>query len=233
MAGEASRARTGSAQARLVRAGVADSAAASRLLAELGPVEETVLAALTASPDPDLALRAMTDLVAAAGREPLVAMGEDARLRDRLAAVLGLLAEEPMHGYQLIREISARSGGDWRASPGSVYPTLSQLEESGLVESTEEGGRRSFSLTESGIAEAHSSADEFAALWQRSAEEPADGRGELAGLVFQVGAAAMQVGAAGSEEQRERAAELLEQTRRSLYRLLAGDEPATDDPGER
>lgn len=140
-------------------------------------------------------------------------------------AVLGLLAEQSMHGYQLIREIAARSAGGWRVSPGSVYPMLSQLEESGLVESVEADGRRSFALTESGRAEAARRSEEFTALWQRAQDDADDGRGELAGLVFQVGAAAMQVGAAGTEEQRERAADLLEQTRRSLYRLLANDDP--------
>ena len=139
-------------------------------------------------------------------------------------AVLGLLAEQPMHGYQLIREIASRSCGAWRVSPGSVYPTLSLLEESGLVEADESDGRRSFTLTEAGRAEAESRATEFAALWERASDEEPDGRTDLAGLVFQVGAAAMQVGAAGTEDQRERAAELLERTRRSLYRLLADDE---------
>ncbi len=142
-------------------------------------------------------------------------------------AVLGLLVEQPMHGYQLIREIANRSAGGWRVSPGSVYPTLSALEDDGLVEAEEGDGRRAFSLTEEGREEAARRAEEYAALWDRVAEPAADGRGDLAGLVFQVGAAAMQVGAAGTEAQRERAAELLEQTRRSLYRLLADDEEGT------
>ena len=51
---------------------------------------------------------------------------------DIRAAILALLAEEPMHGYQIIRELSERSGGVWRPSPGSVYPTLQQLEDEDL-----------------------------------------------------------------------------------------------------
>lgn len=145
-------------------------------------------------------------------------------------AVLGLLAERPMHGYQLIREIADRSAGEWRVSPGSVYPTLSALQDDGLVRSQEADGRRTFSVTESGRTEAARRATEFAALWDRLTPSAGDGRGELAGLLFKVGAAAMQVGAAGSEQQRERAAELLEETRRSLYRVLAEDD---DDETQR
>ncbi len=139
-------------------------------------------------------------------------------------AVLGLLAEQPMHGYQLIREIADRSAGAWRASPGSVYPTLSTLEDDGLVRAEEGDGRRQFTLTDTGRAEAARRGTEFGALWDRLTPPPADGRGDLAGLVFKVGAAAMQVGAAGTERHREQAAELLEQTRRSLYRVLADEE---------
>ncbi|MPZ96750.1 MAG: PadR family transcriptional regulator, partial [Propionibacteriales bacterium] len=140
--------------------------------------------------------------------------------------------EEPMHGYQLIREIAQRSAGDWRASPGSVYPTLSQLEDEGLVRAEESSGRRVFQLTAKGRREATDRAEEFAALWQPAEGSDVDGMRELGGLVFQVGAAAMQVASAGTEDQRERAAELLEQARRDLYKLLA-DEPAdTGDESE-
>lgn len=138
-------------------------------------------------------------------------------------AVLGLLAEEPMHGYQIIREIATRSGGSWRISPGSVYPTLSALEDEGLVSVDESDGRRSFRLTEAGRAELLDRADEIARLWDAGDDAATQGWQELAGLVAQVGAAAMQVGAQGTDVERERAADLLESTRRSLYRLLADD----------
>ena len=142
-------------------------------------------------------------------------------------AVLGILAEQPMHGYQLIREIAQRSQGTWRVSPGSVYPTLSQLEDEGLVRAEQSGGRRIFHLTDDGRAEVTGRADEFAALWT-SDEAGWEQAGDFAGLVMQVGAAAMQVASAGTDDQRERAAELLEQTRRSLYRLLADDDRDDD-----
>ena len=139
-------------------------------------------------------------------------------------AILGILATEPMHGYQLIREISDRSGGSWRVSPGSVYPTLSQLEDEGLVRAEQTGGRRVFDITDEGRAEVAERAAEFSTLWQADDDAQWQLRGDFAGLVMQVGAAAMQVATAGTEEQRERAAELLEETRRSLYRLLADED---------
>src|ERR1700761_5154502 len=48
-----------------------------------------------------------------------------------------LLAEEPRNGYQLMQTIEERSGGRWSPSPGSVYPTLAQLEDEGLIRSTD------------------------------------------------------------------------------------------------
>jgi DNA-binding PadR family transcriptional regulator len=138
-------------------------------------------------------------------------------------AILGILDTEPMHGYQLIREIAKRSDGRWRVSPGSVYPTLSQLEDEGLVRAEQSGGRRVFEITDDGRAEVSDRSEEFEALWRPDDDAQWQQRGDFAGLVMQVGGAAMQVATAGTEEQQERAAELLEETRRALYRLLADD----------
>ena len=66
------------------------------------------------------------------------------------AAVLSLLAEQPMHGYQVMQELETRSGGRWRPSAGSVYPTLQQLEDEQLVSVDEIDGRRTFQLTDAG-----------------------------------------------------------------------------------
>jgi DNA-binding PadR family transcriptional regulator len=76
-----------------------------------------------------------------------------ARRGDVRAAALALLAENPMNGYQIIQEISERSGGVWRPSPGSVYPALQQLEDEGLIRAEEgAGGRRAYQLTDDGGA---------------------------------------------------------------------------------
>ena len=73
---------------------------------------------------------------------------------DVRAAVLALLAEQPMHGYQIIHEIEERSGGAWKPSPGSVYPTLQLLADEGLIRAEESNGRKTYSLTDEGRAEA-------------------------------------------------------------------------------
>ena len=68
--------------------------------------------------------------------------------------ILAALAERPMHGYEVIQELEARSGGRWRPSAGSVYPTLQQLADEGLVSGEEVEGRRVYTLTADGRAAA-------------------------------------------------------------------------------
>src|SRR5437016_9307389 len=69
-------------------------------------------------------------------------------------ALLLLLAEEPRNGYQLMQAIEERSGGRWRPSPGSIYPTLAQLEDEGLIQVTDRGGSKLFELTGAGREQA-------------------------------------------------------------------------------
>jgi DNA-binding PadR family transcriptional regulator len=155
------------------------------------------------------------------GEAPFMRMGRRAGRGDIRAAILALLNEGPMHGYQIMRELEERSGGAWRVSPGSVYPTLSQLEDEELVEAEQQGGKRVFSLTAAGREEA---AGLGAAPWQDAASEMPSGLVELRDVMSQVRAAARQVVHAGSEEQLAAAAEILRDTRKQLYRLLAEDE---------
>ena len=150
------------------------------------------------------------------------------RRGDVRAALLVLLAEEPQTGYGLMGEIEQRSGGAWRPSPGSVYPTLQQLEDEGLVTSGEGEGRQPYELTAEGRSYVEEHRDELGEPWAKLAEGIGEERMELRGLVAQLGAAAIQVGAAGDDAQVTRAKELLEETRRGLYRILAGD----DEPAE-
>jgi DNA-binding PadR family transcriptional regulator len=155
-----------------------------------------------------------------------VAFGRRRRMRrgDVRAALLVLLAEEPRNGYGLMQEIERRSGGAWRPSPGSVYPALQQLEDEGLVRPVESAGRKEFELTDQGRAYVTDNADELGTPW----EDVAGGNehvAELRTLVFGVGAAVMQVVQAGTEAQIAEASRVLEETRRALYRILAGDEP--------
>ena len=94
--------------------------------------------------------------------------GGRARRGDVRTAVLRLLGEQPMHGYQIIQELSSRSGGAWTPSAGSVYPTLQLLADEGLVTSEETGGKKIFSLTEAGIAAVAETADQ-PAPWDEAA----------------------------------------------------------------
>src|SRR6476659_5530418 len=79
--------------------------------------------------------------------------GPRARRGDVRAAVLALLAERPMHGYEMIKEVEERTQGAWTPSAGSIYPTLQMLEDEGLIRGEESEGKRRFTLTDAGRAE--------------------------------------------------------------------------------
>ena len=148
---------------------------------------------------------------------------------DVRAAVIALLAEEPMHGYQIITEITERSGGVWRPSPGSVYPTLQAMEDQGLVTASKSEGRRVFSLTDEGRAAAEAAGD-GPAPWEDAARGADRSLVDLRGLMFEVGAAIMQVGRAGSERQVKAVGEILTETRRRIYLVLADGSGETAAP---
>src|SRR5215471_12860371 len=80
-------------------------------------------------------------------------------------AILSLLSEGPKHGYQLMKEMEERSGGMYRASAGSVYPTLQQLEDEGLVDAAVVGGRRTYNLTDAGRKELDKDPEAVRRIW--------------------------------------------------------------------
>jgi DNA-binding PadR family transcriptional regulator len=143
---------------------------------------------------------------------------------DIRAAILALLAEQPMHGYQIIREIGERSEGAWSPSPGSVYPTLQQLTDEELVRSSEQDGKRVYELTDEGRVQAEQR--QGALPWEEAAEGADDDLVALRDLVFQVMAATRQVAHAGTKTQLASAQGILRSARKSLYQLLAEDEPS-------
>jgi DNA-binding PadR family transcriptional regulator len=154
------------------------------------------------------------------------AFGRRAGRGDIRAAILALLAEQPMHGYQIIQELTERTGGAWRPSPGSVYPTLQQLEDEELVrETASESGKRVYELTDAGREQASATT----APWTAAAGEDDEALVALRDLVHQVLAATRQVAQAGSGAQLEAAQAVLRDARRSLYRLLAEDDVAQED----
>ncbi|GHB87523.1 MULTISPECIES: PadR family transcriptional regulator [Streptomyces] len=145
-----------------------------------------------------------------------------ARRGDVRASILALLKDRPMHGYEMIQEIAERSGGAWKPSPGSVYPTLQLLEDEGLISSATEGGKKLFSLTDAGRTAADEGPD---APWEDA------GRGvdwEALSDIRQAGFGLMeafgQVWKTGSKEQREKALTVINDARKKLYLILADED---------
>jgi len=137
--------------------------------------------------------------------------------------VLALLLERPMHGYEIIQELDSRTNGIWRPSPGSVYPTLQLLEDEGLIEAeARDGGRRSYHLTDAGRPEAETAAQNppWASIGDETMNQVQDFRDAAVGIM----GALKQVGFNGTPEQRQKALEVLNETKRKLYAILADAE---------
>ena len=157
--------------------------------------------------------------------------GGRGRRGDVRSAILLLLGEEPMHGYELIQRIAERSGGTWKPSPGSVYPALSQLEDEGLVLIEKVSGRKTARLTDTGTAYVADHRAELGNPWDEIRAAVGRPAQELRTLLTQLTGAVRQVASVGTAEQAAAAAEVLTGARRSIYRILA-DEPGTVPPAE-
>jgi len=131
-----------------------------------------------------------------------------------------------------MQEIEQRSGGAWRPSPGSVYPLLSLLEDEGLIVGSEQDGRRVLDLTDEGRALVAERDEARAAPWEEFSRGVDDEVRAAVDVLRQVGAAVEQIVQVATREQQVAAREILEQTRRSLYGLLAGDAGDAGDAGE-
>jgi DNA-binding PadR family transcriptional regulator len=138
------------------------------------------------------------------------------------AAILALLNERPMHGYEMIQELDQRTGGVWRPSPGSVYPTLQMLEDEGLIKSDAGAGRKAYSLTEAGQAEATAAAEN--APWTEFSDETVstghDTREAIGGIMM----ALKQIAFERNPEHWNDAVAVLQETKRKLYAILAESE---------
>ena len=151
--------------------------------------------------------------------------GGKARRGDIRTAALLLLAEEPRNGYAIMQEIEERSNGVWRPSPGSVYPALAQLEDEGLIRSEESDGRKRFAITDAGREQIANRPEGAPAPWDTLAEGVSRDVQELFGLMRQVGMAGLQLVQTATEKQLAEAKQVLTETRRAIYRILAdGDE---------
>jgi DNA-binding PadR family transcriptional regulator len=148
-----------------------------------------------------------------------------AKRGDVRTAILALLAEQPRNGYQIIQEIAERSGGAWQPSPGAVYPALQQLADEGLVRVEESEGRRTFHLTEAGRHHAEEQLGREGAPWDATPPPGHEKLHQLFHAAAQAGAALVQVAHTGSDNQVQRAQQVLDETRRRLYEILAeGDQ---------
>jgi hypothetical protein len=142
------------------------------------------------------------------------------RRGDIRPALLAALLDGPAHGYEIIRRLEERSGGLWRPSAGSVYPTLQLLEEQGLLRSHEDAGKRVYELTDEGRTEAEAGPGLGEGPWD---EDPAGATGPraLRAAVGLLHLAAQQVAVAGNPDTVEAAVAVVADARQKLYRLLA------------
>jgi hypothetical protein len=141
-----------------------------------------------------------------------------ARRGDVRVALLALLADRPMHGYEMIQELEQRTGGIWKPSPGSVYPTLALLEDEGLILSQTVDGKKQFSLTDAGR---DAGASGGATPWDAMVRDADPTQVELREAVGSVMVAARQIAEIGTDEQKASAVALVTELRRALYLLLA------------
>lgn len=150
--------------------------------------------------------------------------GRRGKRGDVRAAILVLLAERAMHGYEMIQEISDRSGGLWRPSPGSVYPTLQLLVDEGLIVGTEtDGSKRLFELTEQGrVAAAQVQTPPWQEIAEGWSEDPA--QANLQAAISQLASAVAQSAYAASEEQQQRIIDIVNDARREVYNILGETE---------
>jgi DNA-binding PadR family transcriptional regulator len=148
-------------------------------------------------------------------------------------ALLSLLSEGPRHGYELMKELEGRSGGVYRASAGTVYPTLQQLEDEGLATSEPREGKRVYELTDAGRRELEQETEAVERIWRRA---EAWGEWEHAGSpeAWEVARPAMRLvksalravaRSGGSSERIEQVRTLLDSTRRELDRLAESSRP--------
>jgi DNA-binding PadR family transcriptional regulator len=140
------------------------------------------------------------------------------RRGDVRAAILKLLVERPMHGYEMIQEIAERSDNMWKPSPGSVYPTLQLLEDEGLIVTTEsDGNKKLFDLTEEGRTAAEKIET---APWTEITEGADPSQVNLRNAVFQLLGAVRQGAFNSTEEQQKRILDIVNNARREIYQIL-------------
>lgn len=131
--------------------------------------------------------------------------------------LLTLLAEQPQHGYELIKQLEARYGGFYRPSPGSVYPTLQLLEEGGYLTSEQIEGKRVYTITDSG-RQLLADRDPIDLI---DREDKSQQLMELKEAIADLGTAVMLVARSSNLERMSRVREMLNKVKREIYAILA------------
>ena len=155
-----------------------------------------------------------------AARQRLVGPAAEVRL-----ALLSLIDEEPAHGYELMKRLEERSGGMYKASAGTVYPVLQQLEDEGLVEVLEVEGKKVYHITSEGSEELALHEEQVERIWKR-----ADGwadwgvhtgpeTAEIWGSWGRLSKAAFKAAARSDFEDTEKIRKILERARKELEAL--------------
>jgi len=163
---------------------------------------------------------------------PTPARPRKASRGDVRSAILALLREGPLNGYQIMAEIEERSGGAWRPSPGAVYPALSQLADEGLIVGEESAGRRTFRLTEAGRGYVGENPEMARGAWESAEQQEAWSVPGLFAEAARLGHGIVQLAHAGSPGQLRAAERLLKNTRRELYRILADEAEDAEDEAD-
>jgi DNA-binding PadR family transcriptional regulator len=151
---------------------------------------------------------------------------------DVRSAILALLRQGPLNGYQIMAEIEERSGGAWRPSPGAVYPALAQLADEGLIVGEESGGRRTFRLTDAGREYVDENPEMARGAWESAEQQEAWRVPGLFAEAARLGHGIVQLAHAGSAAQVRAAERLLKNTRRELYRILADEAEDAEDEAD-
>jgi DNA-binding PadR family transcriptional regulator len=127
--------------------------------------------------------------------------------------ILAVLAEGPRHGYDIITALEEKSNGRYRPSPGSVYPTLTLLEEGGYITGNTAEGKRVFTVTDAGR--------ELLAKKPADALDDDDDGVDLRGSAMKLAAAVMQAARASDVDSQEKVRDILDTARREIYKILS------------